>query len=85
MKPNFKDAFPFSEHLIGMEMGKTEIKMTLNVSSAITSSSIKSVSFPEKIVRHFDHLKQVSVRNYGKNIVITPNPSSLERFRSIVM
>ena len=27
MKPNFKDGFPFSEHLFAVEMGKTEIKM----------------------------------------------------------
>lgn len=27
MQPNFKDGVKFSEHLLGMKMGKTEIKM----------------------------------------------------------
>ena len=27
MKPNFKDGFPFSKHLVAVKMGKTEIKM----------------------------------------------------------
>ena len=27
MKPNFKDGHPFSKHLFGVEMGKTEITM----------------------------------------------------------
>ena len=27
MKPNFKDGFPFSEHLFAVEIGKTEITM----------------------------------------------------------
>ena len=28
MKPNFKDGRKFSENLMGVEMGKTKIKMT---------------------------------------------------------
>ena len=27
MKPNFKDGFPFSKHLLAVEMGRTEVTM----------------------------------------------------------
>ena len=27
MKPSFKDGYPFSKHLLAVEMGKTEIKI----------------------------------------------------------
>ena len=55
MKPNFKDSVWFSEHLIGVEMGKTEITMNKPV---YLGQAILDLSKTLMYEFHYDYMKQ---------------------------
>ncbi|XP_057296228.1 uncharacterized protein LOC130625179 [Hydractinia symbiolongicarpus] len=52
MKPNFKDVNRFSKHLLGVEMGKTEVKMNKPVQNMVASYS--SVIWTQDVEKRFD-------------------------------
>ena len=61
MKPNFKDGFPFSKHLVAVEMGKTEIKMNKPVS---LGQEILDLSKALMYEFHYDYMRP----KYGSKV-----------------
>ena len=61
MKPNFKDGYPFSKHLFGVEMGKTEVKMNKPV---YIGQAILDLSKTPMYEFHYDYMR----RKYGRKV-----------------
>ena len=61
MKPNFKDSVRFSEHLIGVEMGKTEITMNKPI---YLGAAILDISKTAMYEFHYGYMKP----KYGSKV-----------------
>ena len=61
MKPNFKDSVKFSEHLMGIEMGKTEVKMIKPVYLGHAISDLSKLVMYEF---HYDYMQP----KYGEKL-----------------
>ena len=54
MKPNFKDGYPFSKHLLAVEMGKTETKVNKPVYLGLAILDLSKTLIYEF---HYDHMR----------------------------